>query len=530
MVDVFAGIDRSTFRQRIEGKGERLYETKNVFPYIQGRLQRRRDAVQTNLRDSNNAFPSFPAEGSMVGNAVVKKVVDFNGTICILYEDDGDTGKILMDSFDTGANTLTNRISRTSNGGGAFTFDAGTPIDAVGYGAKLFIDARGNKIMHVDSSWVLTQLATGNIGAGICEVFLQAFFHVHRTAAKKQFGRSAPADEATMDSVIYQLMEGVGIIKKLLSFGYQTSSAGATTSLLVFKASVIYVLTGIGATESLEQVAGNIGLVGKEAITYTPNGVCFVGRDTDGLLNIYLLDRNYFVLQTIGHELYEELNNIPPENYTNIVLSYHLNRMVRIAITGAGSSEFNDREYWLDFYNGLKKRTLWGPFPIPASNSMTHAVSFSGGDTPADAGYFKLLKEGNTIKIYEDIKTDTYNSTDPEWDDQVWRTKMYDFGEMYGIVTRIHIVALENGAKFKVYYEKPKAGGDDDDTTSTLIGSFQMGTDGDYKSKPIRIVPATLAKQIAIKIESDYDATDNNPFEPSQIGFDYEVTGREVIE
>lgn len=529
MVDVFAGIDRSTYRARIEGKGERLYEAKNIFPYIQGKLQRRRDSVQTNSRDSNNAFPTFPAT-SLTGNPVVKKVIDWNNNIIIIYEDDGDKGKLLVDSFDTGTNTLTARINKTSNGGGAYTFTNDGLIDAVTYSRALFIDLAGSKVVTLNLNWTNSITATGNNGFGICETFLQTFFHINSSEPERIIGRTAPSS-TTQDVVAYNLEEiSSGNIIKILSFGYQTSSAGATTSMLIFKASTIYVLTGIGATESMEQVTGNIGLVGKEAVTYTPFGICFVGRDTDGLLNIYLIDRNYFTLQTIGHELYEELNNIPPANYTNIVLSYHLNRMVRIAITSAGSAEFNDKEYWLDFYNGLKKRTLWGPFPIIASNSMTHAISFSGGNTPADAGYFKLLKEGDTTKIYEDVKTDTYSSSDSEWDDQVWRTKMYDFGEMYGIVIRIYIIALKNGAKFKVYYEKPKAGGDDDDTTSVLIGSFQMGTDGNYKSKPIRIVPAILAKQIAIKIESDYDVTDNNPLEPLQIGFDYEVTGRETIE
>lgn len=529
MVSVFAGIDRSTWRARIEGKGQRLYETKNVFPYIQGKLLRRRDAVETNSRDSNNAFPSFPAE-TLTGNPVIKKVLEFNDTICILYEDDGDTGKLLMDAFDPGANTLTNRIALADNR----AFTAGGLADAVPYqtiGATaiyLFIDRVASKGMSVTDAWVQGQSASGVTGAGVCTTFLQAYFHLNN-ANFNTIGRTAPG-LAVHDTVTYTLTEDVGEIMRLISFGYQTSSAGATTVLLAFKPSSIWVLTGIGATESFEQITGNIGLAGKNAITYTPFGICLVGRDTDGLLNLYLLDRNSLVLHTIGHELYEELNDIPKANYDDIVVSFHRNRMVRIAITKTGDAVANNQEYWMDFYNGLKKRTLWGPNPLPASNILNNAISFSGGNNPVNSGFFMLLKEGTTYKIYEDIDTDTYNSTDSEWDDQVWRTKMYDFGRYYGIIDTIIIVARANGAKFKVYYEEPKLAGDDNDTTQTLIGSYQMGTGGANITKPIRIVPAILKNQVGIKVESDYDSGDNEPLEISQIGFEYEVTQRQVIE
>ena len=525
IVDMFAGIDRSTARFRIEGKGERLYEAKNVFPYIQGRLQRRFDSTQTNLRVSS-PFPTFPAQ-SLSGNPIFKTAVEFNDHICILYEDSGDTSKLLVDRFHTGNNTLIAVITKTSNAGNPFTFDTNGRVDAVIYDRKLYVDLQGSKVVIIARDWTSVITTAGNQGEGICEVFLQSCVHINK--GTKKIGRITPGGN-DIDFVIDELQESPGDIIKLLSFGYQTSSSGATSLLLIFKPSSIYILTGIGATESMEQVVGNVGLVGEAAWTYTPHGVTFIGRDTDGLLNIYLLDRSYFVMNTIGHELYEELNIIPPSDYDKIIVSYHRNRMVRIAMTKTGDATFNLQEYWLDFYNGIKKRTLWGPFPVPVSNSIIHAISFSGGGVPANAGYFKLLKEGNTLKIYEDVNTDTYDSVDSEWDDQVWRTKMYDFGNTYGIVGEIIVVARANGAKFKIYYEKPKFGGNDDDTVSTLIGNFQMGVEGDHRSKPIRIVPATLARQISFKIESDYDTNDNNPFELSQLGFKYEVTGREVIE
>lgn len=526
MVSVFAGIDRSTARFRIEGKGQRLYEARNVFPYIQGELSRRKDAVETNSRDSNNAFPTFPAE-TLVGNPVVKKIVEFNNTICICYIDDGDTSPqdLIMDSFDTGANTLTNRIAKSD----AITMDADGKIDAVIYGPSLWADRQGEDAFNVTNAWAINTPGLGNTGEGICEMFLQAWFHINDASPNQSIGRTVPGG-GTPDNVIYNLREAPGNIIKILPFGYQTSSAGATTVLLIFKPSSVWVLTGIGATESFEQITGNIGLAGKNAVIYTPFGVCLVGRDTDGLLNLYLLDRNSLVLHTIGHELYEELNDIPKANYNDIILSFHRNRMVRIAMTKTGDAVANNQEYWLDFYNGLKKRTLWGPMPLPASNILNQTISFSGGTIPANSGFFMLLKEGATYKIYEDINADTYNSTDSEWDDQVWRTKMYDFGRYYGIIDTIIIVARANGAKFKVYYEEPKLTGDDDDTTQTLIGSYQMGTSGANITKPIRIVPAILKNQVGIKVESDYDGVDNKPLEISQIGFEYEVTQRQIIE
>lgn len=532
MIDVFAGIDRSTSRYRIEGDGERFYEMLNVFPYIQGLLQRRRDAVQTNSRDSNNAFPTFPTQTVTAAN--VLEVREFNNTICIFYEDTGDTGKLMMDSLDTGANTLTNRIDKADG----ITFTAGGPVEARTYHTKnvgikevLGFTCAGDSIVRTirAADWSLSTMPVSGATRGACEVFLQSFhFTTTESDGSSQYKRSAPSLNTTFTT--YTLSDGVGEIIKLLSFGYQTSSAGATSVLLIFKPSSIWAQIGIGSTESLEQITGNIGLVGKDAITYTPFGVCFAGRDTDGLINLYLLDRNSLVLHTIGHELYEELNDIPKTSYSSVVLSFHRNRMVRIAMTKTGDPVENNREYWLDFYNGLKKRTLWGPNLLPASNSLAHALGYSGGDAPEDGGFFMLVKESGVYKIYEEADTDTYNSTDSEWDDQVWRTKMYDFGGKYAIIPRIIIVALANGAKFKVYYEVPKTSGDDDDTTKTLIGSYQMGTGGSYESKPIRIVPGILRRQTGFKIESDYDVSDNNPFEMSQFGFEYEMTDREVIE
>lgn len=529
LIDVFAGIDRSTSRRRIEGDGQRMYEASNVFPYIQGDLLRRKDAVQTNSRDSDNAFPSFPA-GTITGNAVVKKVVEYNNTIVILYEDDGDTGKLLVDSLDIGTNALTNRVAKSAG----YTFTSGGAVNAVSYnltgvnGSTLAITPEGSSTKYLKTDWTLNAgIATSN--QGISEVFLQTY--IFKETSSAGFGKIKRTNVALFTgSVTYQLAEPAAPMIKFLSFGYQTSSAGATTVMLIFTASSIWALTGIGTTESFEQITGNIGLTGKEAITYTPFGVCFVGRDTDGLLNLYILDRNSLVLHTIGHELYEELNDIPKANYDDIVLSYHRNRMVRIALTKTGNAISNNQEYWMDFYNGLKKRTLWGPNFLPTSNSLSNTISFSGGNTPANSGFFMLLKEGTTYKIYEEVDTDTYNSTDPEWDNQVWRTKMYDFGKNFGIILNIIIVARANGAKFKVYYEVPKLTGDDDDTTQILIGSFQMGTTGDYRTKPIRLVPAILKRQVGFKIESDYDGDDNEPLEISQFGFEYEITQREVIE
>lgn len=527
MVSVFAGIDRSTARFRIEGKGERLYEMKNVFPYIQGKLQRRRDPVETNSRDSDNAFPTFPVQ-SLTGNPVVKHIVEFHDNIVIFYEDDGAAGVVLADRFDVGANTLTAVIQASD----AESFDSGGALMAVSYANQqeevLYLGRDGNHGLEIEDNWAITDYDPTQVNLrGVVEVFLQCIFSVKDTTYN-WLHRSAPAG-ATF-TVTYPQAEDVGLIMRLMGFGYQTSSAGATTVLLVFKPSSIWVLTGIGSTESFEQITGNIGLVGKEAVTYTPFGVCFVGRDTDGLLNLYLLDRNSLVLHTIGHELYEELNDIPKVNYDDVILSFHRNRMVRIAITKTGDSVSNNQEYWLDFYNGLKKRSLWGPMPLPASNALEHTISFSGGNTPNNSGFFMLLKEGSTYKIYEDTNDDTYNSTDSEWDDQVWRTKIYDFGRYYGIIDTVIIVARANGAKFKVYYEEPKLIGDDNDTTQTLIGSYQMGTGGANITKPIRIVPGILKNQVGFKIESDYDGADNEPLEISQIGFEYEVTRREVIE
>lgn len=531
LVNVFAGIDRSTARFRIEGKGERLYEMSNVFPYIQGRLQRRRDPIQTNRRASDAAFPTFPAQ-SLTGWAIVKSITEFNDNIIIFYIDSSARDVVLADRFDVGANTLTALIQAsdaeavTANGdirGTPYNWDA--PLGMV-------VSADGNHNLNIDGSWALTDFhaAIGSITA-IGEVFLQTFFNLE-TGEFNRLNRTAP--KANTFTVSYDLTGGVGQIMRLMAFGYQTSSAGATTVLLVFRPSSIWVLTGIGSTESFEQITGNIGLVGKDAVVYTPFGVCFVGRDTDGLLNLYLLDRNSLVLHTIGHELYEELNDIKKGNYDNVLLSFHRNRMVRIAMTQTADSVSNNQEYWLDFYNGLKKRTVWGPNFLPAGNSLDKAISFSGGNVPNNAGFFMLLREGTggetTTKIYEETNLDTYDSTDSEWDDQVWRTKIYDFGRFYGIVNNVIIVARANGAKFKVYYEEPKLTGDDDDTTQTLIGSFQMGTGGAYVTKPIRIVPAILKNQIGIKIESDYDGDDNEPLEISQLGFEYEITQREVIE
>jgi hypothetical protein len=529
LVNAFAGIDRSTARYKIEGKGERLYEASNVFPYIQGDLLRRKDAVETNSRDSNAAFPTFPA-GTMTGDPVVKKVVEYNGLIVILYEDDGDTGKLLVDSFDVGSNTLTNRLQKAAG----YTFTSGGKVDAVPFALTsvtdplLVIAPEGAQSKYFNTAWTLAT-AIAQDTEGINEVFLQAYFY--KKAFTSGFSEIARAAVASFGSdVKYYLTDFATPVLRMISFGYQTSSAGATSIMVIFKSNSMWAMTGIGSTESFEQITGNIGLAGRDAVTYTPFGLCFAGRDTDGLINLYLLDRNSLVLHTIGHELYEELNDIPADNYTDIVLSYHRNRMVRIAMTNTGDSVANNKEYWMDFYNGLKKRTLWGPNPLPASNSLLRAISFSGGADVANSGFFMLLKEGALYKIYEEVNTDTYNSTDSEWDDQVWRTKMYDFGRYYGIIDTIIIVARANGAKFKVYYEEPKLAGDDNDTTQTLIGSFQMGTGGARITKPIRIVPAILKNQIGIKIESDYDGDDNEPLELAQLGFEYEVTQREVIE
>ena len=105
-IDVSAGIDRSTSRYRIEGDGQRLYEATNVFPYIQGLVQRRRDNVQTNSRASNAAFPTFPVQ-AIGGTAIIKEVKEFNDNIVILYVDSGALTVILADRFDPAANTLT---------------------------------------------------------------------------------------------------------------------------------------------------------------------------------------------------------------------------------------------------------------------------------------------------------------------------------------------------------------------------------------------------------------------------------------
>lgn len=539
LVNVFLGIDRSTSRYRIKGKGERLYETSNIFPYIQGELNRRRDTIQTNSRASDAAFPTFPAT-SLTGDPVIKKVWEFNNTICIAYEDSGDTGKLLVDSFDTGANTLTARIHKTSKGGSPYTFTAGGDVDAVAYNSSTasppdisIIDPQGSKIVYLRSNWTNALDAGGNVGDGVNEVFLQSFHHTNDPATTKfgQIGRTPVGNDSIDSGATYQLADFVGRILRMMSFGYQTSSAGATTVLLYFKPSSIWVQTGIGATESFEQVTGNIGLAGLSAATYSPFGVCFVGRDTDGLLNLYLLDRNSLVLHTIGHELYEELNDIPKGNYSDIVLSFHRNRMIRIALTKTGDAVENNKEYWLDFYNGIKKRTLWGPNHLPASNSLVRAIGFSGGADPTDSGFFMILKESGTHKIYEEINTDTYDSTDTEWDDMIARTKIYDFGRYYGIISKVIIVAKANGAKFNVYYEVPKAGGDDDDTTITQIGTtITMGTGGEWETKSIRIVPAILRKQIGFKVASAMTVGDPNPIELSQIGFEYTITQREIIE
>ncbi len=525
-INTFAGIDRSTSRYRIEGNGERFYEASNVFPYVQGLLQRRRDAVQTNSRASDAAFPSFPSQ-TLTGDPVISQIVEFNDNILILFEDDGDKGKVLIERFDVGANTLTTLIDIAD----AVQMDNDGELQGVPYnhtGAENMVVTRNSyQAFQYDNSWTRTSFDNSVTDLiGVCDVYLQTMFAVSSSFNKI---RRTDVDGSTW-TVEYDQTDSVGRITRLLSFGYQTSSAGATTILLVFKPTSISALTGIGTQEVFEQITGNIGLAGKWAVSYTPFGVCFVGRDTDGLLNLYLLDRTSLVLHTIGHELYEELNDIPKENYDDIILSFHRNRMIRISMTKTGDSVTNNREYWVDFYNGLKKRTVWGPFLYPASNTLLRTISFSGGNTPENSGFFMLLKEGSTYKIYEDVNTDTYDSTDTEWDDQIYRTKMYDFGGYYGLISKITLLAKANGAKFKVYMEKPKTDGDDDDTTQTLIATEQMGTSGGYESQRIRIVPPELVRQFGFKIESDYDATDNNPFELSQFTFEYQVTGREIIE
>jgi hypothetical protein len=532
MIDVFAGIDRSTARHRIEGSGERLYEAKNVFPYLQGRLQRRFDIVDTNSRDSNSAFPTFPVQS--VTSALVLDVIEFNNTICIFYEDTGDPGKLMMDSFDIGANTLTARIAKSIG----ITITTGGPLEARPYNtgsgttsgtlAYAALGLSGTTVRYIKGDWTLASFtSTAATCRGQCEVFLQSF-HFTTTDKAGKYKRTAPA--ATSTYVAYTLADDIGEIIKLLSFGYQTSSAGATSALLIFKPASTWLQTGIGSTESLEQLSGNIGLIGKDAIAYTPFGVVFVGKDRRGMINLYMLDRNSLVFHTIGHELYEELNDIPAVNQKDVVVSFDRNRLIRIALTKTGDSLPNLQEYWMDFYNGLKKRTIWGPFPIPVDSSLFRIVEFSGGDNAANAGLFALIKKSDVYKIYEETNNDTFDSTNTGTDDQIYRTKIYDFGNVYAIVPRMYIVALANGAKFDVYYEVLKASGDDNNTTQTLIGSYQMGTSGLYESKPIRIVPGVLVRQIGFKIISDYDVSDNNPFELSQFGFDYEITNREVIE
>ena len=530
-VDVFAGIDRSTSRYRIEGDGQRLYEASNVFPYIQGLLQRRRDAVTTNSRTGDGAFPSFPAQ-AIGGTAIIKEVVEFNDEIVIFYVDSASLAVILADRFSpasNGINAITGLLIAD-----AVAIDSGGTVQATPYkrdataGALLHVARDGIFGLVISTSWGVSNFdATNTDMLAVSEVFLSTLFQLRKTEYNRISRTAVGGNSFTVN---YNLANSVGLIMRMISFGYQTSSAGATSVMVIFKPSSTWVITGIGATESFEQITGNIGLAGLHAITYTPFGLCFVGRDTDGLLNLYLLDRNSLALHTIGHELYEELNDIPKANYTDIQLSFYRNRMIRITITKTGDSVVNNKEYWMDFYNGMKKRTLWGPNHLPASNILRRSISFSGGNTPANSGFFMLLEESSVIKIYEDVDTDTFDSTDTEWDDQIWRTKMYDFGRVFGLVLGLKIIALANGAKFKVYHETPKASGDDDDTTQTLIGSYTMGTGGSYVTKPIRFVPPLLRHQIGFKIESDYGAGDPNPFEMSQFEFEYELTDREVVE
>jgi len=546
-VETFQGIDKSTGRHRIEGDGIRLYEAQNTFPYIMGRLQRRRDYTNTNSR-TNTAFPAFPTQ-SLSGSPLVKKIVEYSNEICIFYEDDGDAGKLLMDSINIGSNTITARITKTSDGGGAYTFTSGGLVDAVSYvfdtgGAGtwtrfLIVAMEGNHCIQITEAWAITDFdASVNTCNGVAEVFNQALFVARKgTGVDQVISRTGPANGAFQ--VTYAMSEDVGDVIRMVSFGYQTSSVGAYTNLIIFKPTSTWLMTGIASTAVIEQVSGNVGLVGKDAVVKTPFGLVFMGRDSRGFVNLYLLDRTSLTLHTIGHPLYEVFQLIPRANYEHIVVSYDRNRLVRIALTQAGDSNINEKEYWVDFYNGVKHRTFWGPFPLKI-RSLLHAIEFSGGDTPANGGFFFLEKISDTdYKLMEDSNsTDGYDSTYPNADDQVIRTKIFDWGTKYALIPLIWVTALANGAKFKVYTEVPKTGGTDNDTTQTLAGpgssgttgEYQMGTTGVYKAVPIRLTPAIRVNQMGIKIVSDYDATDNNPLEISQIGFEFIETNRSIIE
>jgi len=543
MIDVFNGIDRSTARHRIIGDGAVLYEAKNTFPYLQGRLQRRKDYVTTNSRDSNNAFVSFPSSDhagadALTGNPVIRKTVEFNGQIIIFFEDDGNTGILLADRFNVGANTMT-AVYKTTD---AIAYTAGGKIDAVPYTLaggtfRLAIALEGASTRDIDTSWADTsQIAQAS--EGICEVFLQSFFYkVHESVAQGEVTRTAVGTYGTL--VAYTMAEAPDPIIKLVSFGYQTSSQGAYTNLIVFKHASTWLLTSVTSTAAFEQVSGNVGLVGRNAVVNTPVGLIFVGRDTRGFLNVYLLDRTSLTLHTIGHPLYEVLQDVPTANYDDIFVSYDRNRLVRIALTLTGDANTNIQEYWIDFYNGIKKRTFWGPFPLKVQ-TLSYAIAFSGGPTPANAGFFIFELSGTTYSIKEETETDSFDSADTDIDVQSIRTKIFDFGTKNALVNMIWVTALDNGAKFKIYSEIPKAGGTDDDTTKTLIGTgnadtpvtgeYQMGTTGLYKTIPVRLVPALRVNQFGIKIDSDADVTDDDPLEISQIGFEFTSTQRTIIE
>jgi hypothetical protein len=533
MVDVFAGIDRSTARHRLAGGGSLLYEARNVFPYIQGRLMRRKDYVGTNSRAASAAFPSFPAQ-AVVGNAVVKNIVEYRDLICIFYEDSGDTGKLMMDSFDPAANTMTGRLTKAM----AFTFDAGGDVHAVVFtniGAAnrdyIMISAKGIRTRYIDKNWVLDVLGSSTfpVSNGMNEVFLQSYFQIHDTA-EYQARITRGGVGIFTGQVSYNLVEDVGSITKLISFGYQTSAEGAYTNLIIFKPTSTWLLTDLTSDASLQQISGNIGLAGRKAVVRTPMGVVFIGRDKRGFLNIYLLDRVSLTLHTIGHPLYETLQKIPKANYDDIVVSYDRNRLVRFAFTLTGDANINMQEYWIDFYNGIKSRTFWGPFPLGVQ-SMSNVIEFSGGNTPANAGFFFLEKSGNTYLIREETELDTWQTSFSATESMVYRTQLFDFGSVYGLVQTIHLVALANGAKYKVSYEEPKAGGTDNDTTITAVGGTRtLGAGGGYQYVPIRITPKIRKRIVGFKIESVSDATYDDPLEASQLGFDYVLTQRGVIE
>lgn len=222
---------------------------------------------------------------------------------------------------------------------------------------------------------------------------------------------AGPGDDNLIgqDSSSFHFPTG-GPITQISTYGFNSSTQGPLTWLLVFKQSSLHVLTGADITvDRKEELTGAIGTLSPHSVVSVPEGVVYVGTSIDGSSSVYILD-NLLKNVELGFEIKADLSKIPLEKLKNIVAAYTGNRIYRLFAEGS--------EYFMDLIAGYERKAWFGPHDRMSSLesiiNLTRIGDVSSGPPPA-----VLYVTSSDLYREESIKTDK---------DCVIQTKLFDAG------------------------------------------------------------------------------------------------------